>query len=84
MRELIGYLVARRGAEHAAVRMAVGIPQRFLCKQFLCKGDRGDHALIHDDSVGAGAGIPISVVHARERFTIAAITGAILGFAVLD
>jgi hypothetical protein len=84
MRELIGNLVACRGAEQAAARMAVGIPQRFPCKQFLCKGDRADHALIHDDSVGAGTSIPISVVHPCESFTVAAIAGAIPGFGVLD
>lgn len=39
MRELIGYLVAREGAEQAAARVAVGISQRFLCEHFLCKDD---------------------------------------------
>jgi hypothetical protein len=42
MRELIGYLVARGGAEDAAARMAAGISQRipgrqFVCRHFLCK-----------------------------------------------
>jgi hypothetical protein len=51
MRELIGYLVARSGAEDAAARMAAEIPARIpcrqfvcrglLCKQFRCRGDRG-------------------------------------------
>jgi hypothetical protein len=31
MRELIEYLVARRGAEGAVARMAAGIRQQFLC-----------------------------------------------------
>jgi hypothetical protein len=62
MRELIGYLVACRGAEHAAARMAADIPQRFLrkqflCEPFLCKGDRADHALIDDESISAGIAI---------------------------
>jgi hypothetical protein len=89
MRELIGYLVACRGAEQAAARMAVGIPQRFLCKRFLCKqflctDDRADHALIHDESIGAGIGIPISIVLAHESFTGATIAGASPGFGVFD
>ena len=50
MREWIGYLVARGGAERAAARTAVGIPQRYLCGE-----DRADraHALIDDASIGA-------------------------------
>jgi hypothetical protein len=84
MRELIGYLVACRGAEQAAARMAVGIPQRFLCKQFLCTDDRADRALIHDESIGTGIGTPISVVHAHESFTGATIAGASPGFGVFD
>jgi hypothetical protein len=58
MRELNGYLVACRGAEAAAARMAVGIPRSFLCKQFLRKEERADyvlidHALIDEESIGA-------------------------------
>jgi hypothetical protein len=46
MRELIGYLVACRGAEQAAVPIAVGVPQ-----QFLHTGDRAGrvHATIDDE-----------------------------------
>jgi hypothetical protein len=82
MRELIGYLVACRGAERAAARRAVGIPQRFPREQFRCEDDRADHAPIHDESIGAGT--PSGVVHARESFTVAATAGAIPGFGVLD
>jgi len=51
MRELIGYLVARKGAGGADARTVARIPQQFLCNQFLCKkllreDDRADHALI--------------------------------------
>jgi hypothetical protein len=52
MRELIGYLVACRGAEEVDVWTAAGIPQRFLCKD-----DRADHALIDDESIAAGSAI---------------------------
>src|ERR1700730_6152313 len=49
MRKLIGYLVARKGAEQAAARMAAGISQQFLCKE-----DRAERvrALFGDDSIG--------------------------------
>jgi hypothetical protein len=36
MRELIGYLVARGGAEQAAAPMPVGVQQRILCERLLC------------------------------------------------
>jgi hypothetical protein len=86
MRELIGYLVACRGAEHAAARMAADIPQRFLrkqflCEPFLCKGDRADHAL----SVRTGS--PIRIVYSGETFTDDAreeVAGAIPDLGVLD
>jgi hypothetical protein len=84
MRELNGYLVARRGAEQAAKPMAVGIPQRILCKQSLCKDDRADRALIHDESIGASNGTPISVVYARESLTVAASAGANPDLGVFD
>jgi hypothetical protein len=57
MGELIGYLVACRGAEQVAARMAAGGPQQFQCRQFLRKrllrkADRTDHALIGEESIG--------------------------------
>jgi hypothetical protein len=62
MRELIGYLVAGKGAEQAAAPMAVGIRQRFPCKQFLyeqflCKEeDRAHraHTAIDEEPIGTG------------------------------
>ena len=75
MRELIGYLGACSGAEGAAARMAVGIPQQFLCKQYMYEED------------GAQTGTPITIVYARENFTddaVEEIAGAISGFDVLD
>jgi hypothetical protein len=71
MRELIGYLVAREGAEPAAARVAVGISQRFLCEHFLCKDDRADHALLHNESMGARS--PMSVVCVRENVRVDAV-----------
>jgi hypothetical protein len=57
MRELIGYLVACRGAGQAAVPMAVGVPQ-----QFRWKNDRADrvHATIDHESIGAAMKSAIS------------------------
>jgi hypothetical protein len=75
MRELIGYLVACRGAEGAAARMAVGIPQQFLCEQSLCEED------------GAQTGTPITIVYAPENCTDDAVeetAGAMPSFGVLD
>ena len=51
MRELIGYLVACKGAGGADARTVARISQRFRRNQFLCKNllrkdDRADHALI--------------------------------------
>jgi hypothetical protein len=37
MRELIGYLVARGGAEQAAAPMPVGVQQRILCERLMCE-----------------------------------------------
>jgi hypothetical protein len=59
MRELIGYLVACRGAEDAVARMTAGIPQRilskqFICKQFLCKESPAGRALIGQESISSG------------------------------
>jgi hypothetical protein len=71
MRQLIGYLVAFRGAEDAAARMAAGNSLRLLCKHFprkkwkqrLCKGG---HTRIDDKSIGAGIAIgkASSITHA--------------------
>jgi hypothetical protein len=100
MRELIGYLVACRGDEAAAARMAAGIPQKFLCKE-----DRADriHARIDDESIGAGFAIGktathntlrsapteglITIIYARENFTgdvVEEIANAIPGSGVSD
>jgi hypothetical protein len=100
MRELIGYLVTCSGDEEAAVRMAAGISQQFLCKE-----DRADRvrAPIDDDSIGAGFAIgkaasgdtvrsaptdsPITIIYARENFTddvVEEIANAIPGFGVSD
>src|ERR1700737_2622392 len=59
MGELLGYLAACRGAEQAAVPMAVGVPQKFRWKN-----ERADpvHPTIGDESIGAAmtfAGIAI-------------------------
>jgi hypothetical protein len=88
MGELIGYLVACRGAEEAAARMAVGISQQIVCKE-----DRGG-ALIEEDSIDSGmatlhpaGGGPITIVYGRENITepaIKAIAGANPEFGVLD
>src|SRR5260370_29869698 len=62
MRELNGYLVACRGADAAAARMAVGISRSILCKQFLRKEERADYALIDHtviDDVSIGAWMAI-------------------------
>jgi hypothetical protein len=100
MRELIGYLVARRGAERVAARVAAGITQQFLCEE-----DRADrvHALIDDESIGVYISIgktairdttdsartdsPITFIYARESFTDAAVdetAGATPSFGVFD
>jgi hypothetical protein len=58
MRNLIGHLVARGGAERAAARMAVGIHQGILCEQFPGKQfpgkegrERRAHAMIDAKSI---------------------------------
>jgi hypothetical protein len=100
MRELIGYLVACRGNEEAAARMAAGIPQQFLCEE-----DRADrvHARIDDESIGTGIAIGktathdtvqsaptgrlITIIYAREKFTgdlVEEIANAIPGLGVSD
>jgi hypothetical protein len=100
MRELLGYLVACKGDEEAAARMAAGIPQQFLCKE-----DRADRvrARIDDESIGAGFAIGktathntirsaptgglITIIYARENFTgdvVEEIANAIPGFGVFD
>ena len=87
MRDLIGYLVAREGAEQAAARVAVGISQRFLCAHFPRKGDRADPALLHDDSIAPGTGSSMSVVYVRGSVrvdAVAAIAGPIPGLGVFD
>jgi hypothetical protein len=81
MREWIGYLVARRGAEQAVVRTAVGIPQRYLCGEE--RAYRADASM--DASIGAldgfdvsesisaaptdsaRTGTPITIIYAREK-----------------
>jgi hypothetical protein len=88
MNELIGYLVACRGAEESAARMAVGISQQFVCKE-----GRGG-ALIDEDSIDSGmatlhpaGGGPITIVYGRENITepaIKAIAGANPEFGLLD
>jgi hypothetical protein len=82
MRKLSGYLVALRGAEQAAARVAAGISQQFLCKE-----DRAEriHAPIGDESIAGGiaigktaindtadssrTGSPITIIYAHESFT---------------
>jgi hypothetical protein len=100
MRELIGFLVACRGDEEAAVRMAADIPQQFLCKEV--RADRV-HARIDDESIGAGFAIGktathnnvrsaptgglITNIYARENFTgdaVEELANAIPGFGVFD
>jgi hypothetical protein len=54
MREWIGYLVARAGAEQTAARTAVGIPQQYLCGEGrACRV----HAYINDASIGADTAV---------------------------
>jgi hypothetical protein len=94
MRKLIGYLVACRGDEVAAVRMAAGILQQFLCKE-----DRADrvHARIDDDSIGAGfaigktasppTGSSVTNTYSRKNFTldvVGDIPNPVPGFSVSD
>lgn len=99
MRELIGGLVACRGAGEAVVRVAAGNLQRFLCKE-----DRAYrvHAPIDDESIGvdvaigktaisdtirsARTGSPITIIYAENCADDALdeIAGAIPGFGVLD
>jgi hypothetical protein len=100
MRKVIGYLVARRGAEQAAARMAAGISQQFLCKE-----DRAErvHASIGDESIADGiaigetaisdttasarTGSPITIIYVRENFTDDAVEGTACAtptFGVLD
>ena len=81
MREWIGYLVARSGAEQAAARTAVGIPQQYPCGE-----DRAYRAgASMDASIGAldgfdvsesisaaptdsaRTGTPITIIYAREK-----------------
>jgi hypothetical protein len=50
MREWIGHLVACKGAEQAAARMAVGISH-----QFPCKADRADRVQAPIDALSIGA-----------------------------
>jgi hypothetical protein len=90
MRELIGFLVARGGAEQAAARMAVGIDHRIPCEQFPCKDDRAcrAYASISTTSTRAecaladsfSSGTPITIIYVREKFprdAIEKIAGAI-------
>ena len=68
MREMIGHLVARRGAEEAGVRTNAPAPRRckqFLYAQLLRKEDRADDALIDDKSIDASIviGKAPSIVH---------------------
>jgi hypothetical protein len=98
MRKLNGYLVARKGAERAAARMAAGISQQFLCKE-----DRAEriHAPIDDESIvdriavvktainddSSRTGSPITIIYAGEKFTDEAVeetAGVTLTFGVLD
>jgi hypothetical protein len=75
MRKLIGYLVARNGAEDAVVRVADGI---FLTDNILT------------DSAPTGsvrAGSPITIIYSGGNFTRGATAdtaGAILGFGAFD
>ena len=98
MREWIGYLVARSGAEQAAARTAVGIPQQYPCGE-----DRAyrAHASM-DASIGgfdvfesisaaptdsAHTGTPIKIIYAREKSAddaIEEIAGTLAGFGVFD
>jgi hypothetical protein len=100
MRKLSGYLVARKGAEQAAARMAAGISQQFPCKE-----DRAEriHAPIGDESIAdriaigktaindtadsSRTGSPITIIYARENFTDDAVeetAGVTPTFGVLD
>jgi hypothetical protein len=88
MRELVGYLVAGRGTEQAAARMAVGIHHRFPCEPFRCKeypaqsadctfpGVVVDSTRVPTESHStdsAKTGTPITNIYAAERFSRHAI-----------
>ena len=88
MRDLIGHLVARSGAERGAARKVVGISGEFLCGD-----DEADriHVLTNEESIGAGiftndtatggfaapgsfaTDSPITIVYASEGFLDLAI-----------
>ncbi len=88
MRELIGYLVAGRGTEQAAARMAVGIHRRFPREPFRCKENPAHNADCTFPGVAvdssrfpteshstdsAKTGTPITNIYAAERFSRHAI-----------
>jgi hypothetical protein len=81
MRDLIGHLVARKGAGREAARVAVGISQEFL------RQDDGSATggVAATDSVATSS--PISIVYAGENIlnpAILKIAGAIPGFGLFD
>jgi hypothetical protein len=81
MRDLIGHLVGRKGAERGAARIAVGISQEFLPRD----DDAATDGAAVTDSVATGR--PISIVYAGENIlnpAIFEIAGAIPGFGLFD
>ena len=100
MREWIGYLVACRGAEQAAARTAVDIPQRYLCgEDWAHRAYASMAALIgaldgfDAESIPAAptdsarTGTPITIIYAREKSAddaIEEIAGARAGLGVFD
>jgi hypothetical protein len=79
MRDLIGHLVARKGAEREAARIAVGISQEFL--------RRNDDAATGAETDSVATRSPISIVYADKSIldpAILAIAGAIPGFGLFD
>lgn len=97
MRGLIGYLVAGRGTEQAAARMAVGIHHRFRCKKYPAHSADCTFSGVVADSTrapteshstdSAKTGTPITNIYAADGFSrqaIEAIASAISRFGVLD
>jgi hypothetical protein len=97
MRELIGYLVAGRGTEQAAARMAVGIHDRFPCKKYPAQSADCTFSGVVVDSTrvpteshstdSAKTGTPITNIYAADGFSrhaIEAIASAMRRCGVLD
>jgi hypothetical protein len=92
MHEWVGHIVACKGAEQAAARVAAGISQQFLCGT---DGAEDVWALIDAESIGRGTLCPATFHPANFDPTsgitfidaepvIEAIAGAIPGFGLFD